>query len=84
MLGISLLLGLGLLSCRRYNGTMPLVSTNSRAISASCHVLKEDISDGYLMPLQWAVVEVRAGEYAHCTFTTAYNVKAPDAAHRYI
>ncbi|KAK3689186.1 hypothetical protein B0T22DRAFT_440679 [Podospora appendiculata] len=35
---------------RRYDGTMRLVSTNSRAISAACHVLHDDRKDGYLLP----------------------------------
>ncbi|WQF82079.1 hypothetical protein CDEST_07093 [Colletotrichum destructivum] len=55
---------------RRYDGTMRMVSTNSLAISASCHVLEEDRSSGYLLPLQWGVVQMSAEE-GKCAFTTA-------------
>jgi hypothetical protein len=53
-----------------YNGTMRMVSTNSRAISAACHVLQEDQDYGYLMPMQWGVVEVKGG-VGKVAFTTA-------------
>ncbi|KAI0407008.1 hypothetical protein F4802DRAFT_612639 [Xylaria palmicola] len=60
-----------LLGCRRYDGTMSLVSTNSMAISAACHGLPEDKEDGYRLPLQWGVVEIGDDGIGHCTFTTA-------------
>lgn len=54
---------------------MPLVATNSRAISAACHALPGDRSEGYLLPVRWAVVKVEVrndGEsVGHCAFTTA-------------
>ncbi|OTA93633.1 hypothetical protein M434DRAFT_41031, partial [Hypoxylon sp. CO27-5] len=43
---------------RKYDGTMSMVSTNSMAISAACHVLQEDREDGHLLPIQWGVVEI--------------------------
>ncbi|KAI0454823.1 hypothetical protein F5B21DRAFT_504067 [Xylaria acuta] len=59
-----------LLGCRKYDGTMRMVSTNSMAISASCHGLNEDREFGYQLPLQWGVVEIKGG-IGHCAFTTA-------------
>ena len=59
-----------ILSLRKYDGTMRMVSTNSRAISAACHALEEDRQNGYLLPLQWGVVESKDG-VGKCTFTTA-------------
>lgn len=53
-----------------YDGTMPMVSTNSRAISAACHVMQEDRNHGYLMPVQWGVVEIKDG-VGKVAFTTA-------------
>ena len=55
---------------RRYNGTTPMVATNSRAISAACHVLEEDRDGSYLLPVQWAVVSMHDG-VGKVTFTTA-------------
>lgn len=48
---------------------MSLVSTNSRAISAACHVLPEETKDSYLLPMRWAVVEVDEFAIRHCAFT---------------
>lgn len=48
---------------------MSLVSTNSRAISAACHVLPEEVKEGYLLPLRWAVVEEDDFAIRHCAFT---------------
>ncbi|TKW51309.1 hypothetical protein CTA1_13012 [Colletotrichum tanaceti] len=69
---------------RRYDGKMRMVSTNSLAISASCHVLEEDRASGYLLPLQWGVVQMSAGE-GKCAFTTAATdtVKLPTEGLRY-
>ncbi|KAK2046773.1 hypothetical protein LZ31DRAFT_461910, partial [Colletotrichum somersetense] len=61
------IVGLGL---RRYDGTMRMVSTNSLAISAACHVLPEDRENGYLLPVQWGVVEMKGG-VGKCAMTTA-------------
>lgn len=48
---------------------MSLVSTNSRAISAACHVLPEETKDSYLLPIRWAVVEVDDFAIRRCAFT---------------
>jgi hypothetical protein len=63
---------------RKYDGTMRMVSTNSRAISAACHVLEEDRESGYLLPVQWGVVEMREG-IGKVAFTTApaYEISDP-------
>lgn len=65
---------------RRYDPDMPLVASNSRAISAACHTLSEDRENGYLLPVQWGVVKIdkRVG---HCAFTTAYDLLSPKDAH---
>lgn len=58
-----------------YDGTMRMVSTNSRAISAACHVLEKDREAGYLFTVQWGVVrKENVGEdrvESKCAFTTA-------------
>ncbi|KAI1099322.1 hypothetical protein F4804DRAFT_337336 [Jackrogersella minutella] len=60
-----------LLGCRKYDGTMRMVCTNSMAISAACHSLEEDREYGYQLPVQWGVVSVGDDGVGHCTFTTA-------------
>ncbi|KAI0472675.1 hypothetical protein GGR56DRAFT_651447 [Xylariaceae sp. FL0804] len=60
-----------LVGCRKYDGTMSMVSTNSMAISAACHSLPEDREFGYQLPVQWGVVEVGEDGVGHCTFSTA-------------
>lgn len=64
---------------RRYDGTMPMVSTNSLAISAACHVLQKDQDGGYLLPVQWGVLSMTGG-VGKCAFTTAAvdTVKLPE------
>ncbi|KAI2620923.1 hypothetical protein GGS26DRAFT_594614 [Hypomontagnella submonticulosa] len=59
------------LGCRKFDGTMRMVCTNSMAISAACHSLEEDREEGYQLPVQWGVVEVGDDGVGHCTFTTA-------------
>ncbi|KAI1425180.1 hypothetical protein F5Y12DRAFT_796175 [Xylaria sp. FL1777] len=60
-----------LIGCRRYDGTMSMVSTNSMAISSACHALPEDREYGHQLPLQWGVVEIGEDGIGHCSFTTA-------------
>ncbi|KAK0670153.1 hypothetical protein QBC41DRAFT_273392 [Cercophora samala] len=69
---------------RRYDGVMRMVSTNSRAISAACHVLLEDREDGYLLPVQWGVVAMSGG-VGKCAFTTApeEDIKMPEEGRLY-
>lgn len=57
---------------------MSLVSTNSRAISAACHVLPEEVKDGYLLPIRLAVVEVDEFAIRHCAFTTKLDDEVSD------
>ncbi|ORY71967.1 uncharacterized protein BCR38DRAFT_418535, partial [Pseudomassariella vexata] len=71
IVGAVLVLFIVVLGLRRYDGTMRMVSTNSRAISAACHTLCEDQKDGFQLPVQWGVVEVGEDGVGHCTFTTA-------------
>ncbi|KAI0378510.1 hypothetical protein F5Y04DRAFT_272481 [Hypomontagnella monticulosa] len=59
------------LGCRRYDGIMSMVCTNSMAISAACHSLEEDREEGYQLPIQWGVVKIGDDGVGHCTFTTA-------------
>lgn len=62
---------------------MPLVSTNSFAISAACHALQEDIKeDGHLLPMQWGAVSEQ-NHVGLCTFSTAYDNRKPVAGHYY-
>ena len=70
MVGIVLLAAVVGLGFRRYDGVMRMAATNSRAISAACHVLEEDRQDGYLLPVQWGVVSMSKG-VGKCAFTTA-------------
>ncbi|KAK1978279.1 hypothetical protein LZ30DRAFT_218972 [Colletotrichum cereale] len=82
--GIVLLLALIGLGLRRYDGTMRMVSTNSLAISAACHVLPEDRDNGYVLPVQWAVVEMKGG-VGKCAMTAAAagTLKLPRAGLKY-
>jgi hypothetical protein len=64
---IGIIIGIGF---RKYDGNMRMVSTNSKAISAACHAVDEDVRDGYLLPVQWGVVSMDQG-IPHCAFTTA-------------
>ncbi|KAI1801235.1 hypothetical protein F4811DRAFT_468442 [Daldinia bambusicola] len=72
------------LGFRTYDGTMSMVSTNSMAISAACHVLEEDREEAYLLPVQWGVVEIKDG-VGKCTFTTAPDnrIKKPEVGLEY-
>jgi hypothetical protein len=56
-----------------------MVSTNSRAISAACHVLEEDEKYGYLLPVKWGVVQRQNG-VGRCAMSTAYDIKMPNPA----
>jgi len=69
---------------RNYDSVMRMVSTNSKAISAACHVLNEDQNEGYLLPVQWGVVS-KAGDVGHCAFTSAKrkSVKPPEVGSAY-
>lgn len=66
------------LGLRKYAEPMSLVSTNSRAISAACHVLPEEVKDSYLLPIRWAVVEVDEFAIRHCAFTSKSDDEVSD------
>ncbi|KUJ12413.1 uncharacterized protein LY89DRAFT_722040 [Mollisia scopiformis] len=84
LVGITLVIGVVALGFRKYEGTMPLVSTNSLAISAACHALQEDRgNEGHLLPMQWGVVSMKNG-VGHCTFSTAHDNDQPDEKHTYV
>lgn len=59
---------------------MPMVSTCSAAISASCHRPPGDY-DAWQLPVLWGVTPGRGGKYdkevGHCSFTTARDVSRP-------
>ena len=76
-----MVLGLVALGFRHYDGTMPLVSTNSLAISAACHPPEEDKEGGYLMPVIWGVTEIDSNGVGHCTVTTAADIQTLKEAH---
>ena len=70
MVGVCLIGVIVGISFRTFDGTMPMVSTNSKAISAACHVPEDDKREGWLLPVQLGVVSVHGG-VGHCAFTSA-------------
>lgn len=83
-----LLIALLLLGLRRFPQGMPLASSCSAAISASCHQPLPDDQDAYRFPVQWGEVSVddrdaQGVEVGHCCFTTARDVEAPVAGMMY-
>ncbi|KAI9718441.1 MAG: hypothetical protein M1812_004162 [Candelaria pacifica] len=83
-LGGSLLVTLLLIGFQKFPegpGSMPLVSTNSRAISAACHAPPED-TDARFLPVQWGVTGWD-GKVGHCSLTTAMDVAPPIPGHLY-
>ncbi|KAI1408787.1 hypothetical protein F5Y13DRAFT_204536 [Hypoxylon sp. FL1857] len=84
LVGAFIVLVIVAIGLRTYDGTMSMASTNSMAISAACHVLQEDREDGYLLPVQWGVVEIKDG-VGKCAFTTApaNRIKMPEAELKY-
>lgn len=65
--GIALMVG-NANGFRKYSATMPLVGSNSAAISAACHPPKDDIKAS-VSPLRWGAVETEE-EVGHCSFTS--------------
>ncbi|KAL8685755.1 MAG: hypothetical protein Q9218_007560 [Villophora microphyllina] len=59
---------------RKYPAGMPLVGSNSAAISAACHAPKDDV-DASVLPVMWGAVEME-GKIGHCCFTS-YEVTPP-------
>lgn len=62
----------------QYAAAMPLVGSNSAAISAACHVLREDV-DASVLTVMWGVVKDRRG---WCGITrcrsTSFEVELPE------
>ena len=83
-MALGLILTIIAIGFRTYDGTMRLVATNSRAISAACHVLEEDRPSGYLLPVRWGCVEMTNG-VGRCAFTTAPDseIKRPEEEREY-
>ena len=79
LVGVCLVLGLLGIGFRKYDAEMPLVASNSRAISAACHVLSEDREYGFMLPIQWGVVKV-GDKVGHCAFTTAWDALTKERA----
>ncbi len=76
-LAISMLLALGVVAfVKKYPDTIPLMSTNSAAISAACHPPADDF-DAYLLPVQWGVISSEDSGTGECSFTTSKEVQAP-------
>ncbi|KAI1269145.1 hypothetical protein F5Y18DRAFT_373760 [Xylariaceae sp. FL1019] len=71
IIGFINLMAIVMMGFRRYDGTMSMVSTNSRAISAACHGLPEDREFGYQLPIQWGVIGSADYGVGHCAFTSA-------------
>ncbi|KAM0798297.1 hypothetical protein BDR22DRAFT_823401 [Usnea florida] len=80
LVGICLILTLLGIGFRKYDAEMPLVASDSRAISAACHVLSEDTECGFMLPVQWGVVKVD-DKVGHCAFTTAWDALTKERAH---
>jgi hypothetical protein len=85
IVGFILVAAIVLIGFRKYDGTMRMVSTNSLAISAACHVLDNDQADGWQLPVRWGVVEIDAEGVGHCAFTTAPDkeIETPSENSRY-
>jgi hypothetical protein len=83
IIGIVLIVALVVLSMRRYDGEIPLVSTSSAAISALCHPPEED-SEVACFPVMWGEVSRDEKGFGHCSFTTAVDVKQPTEGDIYI
>lgn len=76
-LTIAMLLALGVVAfVNKFPDTIPLMSTNSAAISAACHPPADDI-DAYLLPVQWGVISSDDSIIGKCSFTTSRDVQAP-------
>ncbi|KAI0144643.1 hypothetical protein GGR57DRAFT_481571 [Xylariaceae sp. FL1272] len=71
IIGFINLMAIVVMGFRKYDGTMSMVATNSRAISAACHSLPQDREFGYQLPIQWGVVGFDEYGVGHCAFTAA-------------
>ena len=81
MVGVILIAALLGLGCRRVMFKLPMVGTNSAAISAASHRPIED-DDAHLLPVLWGVVCAKDG-IKHCCLTTACDVAEPIQGEKY-
>lgn len=76
-LAFTMILALGVVAIvKKFPDTIPLMSTNSAAISDACHPPADDI-DAYLLPVQWGVISSEDSMIGECSFTTSKDVQAP-------
>jgi hypothetical protein len=85
--GTGLLLFLPVFASRKVTFCLPVVTTSSAAISASCHRHSADV-DAAFLPVVWGVVPQNDDgndpkSVEHCAFTTHAHVKPPIKGHEY-
>lgn len=81
IVGVIFLAALLALGCRKIILRLPMVGTNSAAISAASHRPIED-DDAHLLPVKWGVVDRKDG-IKHCCLTTACDVTEPIQGEEY-
>ena len=69
LLAGTMMIVLGGLGFKKYKKNMPIVSTCSIAISATCHRRPEDV-DAAILPLMWGVVGTRDDGIGHASFSS--------------
>jgi hypothetical protein len=70
--GLVIVIGVVLLSLRRFNGDIPLVGSCSAAISAACHGPSWEEDGFWMKKLQWGVVPgmgLETNDVGHCSFS---------------
>ncbi|KAF2804655.1 uncharacterized protein BDZ99DRAFT_502510 [Mytilinidion resinicola] len=77
--GTAMVLIILFISCKKVSSGIPLASTCSIVISATCHRPTEDI-DASLLPVQWGVITPGGQTPARCSFTTLRTVRPPHFA----
>ena len=83
IVGSTMVIGLIANGFRKYRPGIPLASSCSAAISASCHPPAEDI-DAAMLPIRWGEVKLKTQNgIAHCTFTSEKNVTMPAVGQLY-
>ena len=70
--GAAIVTGLAILSWRRLDMGIPIVSSCSAAIAAACHKPPGDYENASEKAVKWGVVEEAGvqGEFGHCSFTS--------------
>ena len=77
--GAAMVLTILLISCKKRSNDIPLASTYSIVISATCHRPEED-TEASLLPVQWGVVTPGNQTPARYSFTTLRTVRPPQFA----